>query len=613
MTLSEAQPTTSSLQQTLANVFGYTQFRAGQEAVIQQLLEGRDTLVLMPTGGGKSLCYQLPAIHQPGLTVVISPLLSLMQDQVEALQAMGVAAEALHSGLSSEQALNVLRRLQNGDVSLLYVSPERALQAAFIERLQTYQPQFIAIDEAHCISQWGHDFRPEYGQLGQLRHVLPNVPFMALTATADAATQQDIIERLGLRQPYCHRSSFDRPNIRYVVQDKYKPFKQVKDYVRKQKGAAGIIYCGSRKKTEDIAESLQDAGVRAAPYHAGLASELKETTLRQFLRDDLDVVVATVAFGMGINKPNIRYVIHFDIPRSIESYYQETGRAGRDGLPAEALLLYDPSDAQWIRRILDEHDNEHRGIVERQKFSAMQAMAEAQTCRRLVLLNYFNEFSEKECGNCDLCLDPPTRFDALEDAQKALSCVYRVGQQFGISHVVEVLRGSKNQKVLEHQHHELSTYGLGRDQTHEYWYSILRQLIHRGFLVQDIRRHAALQLTAEARPILRGENTLELAKPRLNLTSGQSKITDRGDYNKVLFRRLRKLRKDIADREGVPPFVVFNDNSLVEMCQKYPTSAPEMLVISGVGQVKLERYGEAFIDEIESFLTLSSERDVLDG
>ncbi|HAR56869.1 MAG TPA: DNA helicase RecQ [Idiomarina baltica] len=613
MTLSEAQPTTSSLQQTLANVFGYTQFRAGQEAVIQQLLEGRDTLVLMPTGGGKSLCYQLPAIHQPGLTVVISPLLSLMQDQVEALQAMGVAAEALHSGLSSEQALNVLRRLQNGDVSLLYVSPERALQAAFIERLQTYQPQFIAIDEAHCISQWGHDFRPEYGQLGQLRHVLPNVPFMALTATADAATQQDIIERLGLRQPYCHRSSFDRPNIRYVVQDKYKPFKQVKDYVRKQKGAAGIIYCGSRKKTEDIAESLQDAGVRAAPYHAGLASELKETTLRQFLRDDLDVVVATVAFGMGINKPNIRYVIHFDIPRSIESYYQETGRAGRDGLPAEALLLYDPSDAQWIRRILDEHDNEHRGIVERQKFSAMQAMAEAQTCRRLVLLNYFNEFSEKECGNCDLCLDPPTRFDALEDAQKALSCVYRVGQQFGISHVVEVLRGSKNQKVLEHQHHELSTYGLGRDQTHEYWYSILRQLIHRGFLVQDIRRHAALQLTAEARPILRGENTLELAKPRLNLTSGQSKITDRGDYNKVLFRRLRKLRKDIADREGVPPFVVFNDNSLVEMCQKYPTSAPEMLVISGVGQVKLERYGEAFIDEIESFLTLSSEKDVLDG
>ena len=613
MTLSEAQPTTSSLQQTLANVFGYTQFRAGQEAVIQQLLEGRDTLVLMPTGGGKSLCYQLPAIHQPGLTVVISPLLSLMQDQVEALQAMGVAAEALHSGLSSEQALNVLRRLQNGEVSLLYVSPERALQAAFIERLQTYQPQFIAIDEAHCISQWGHDFRPEYGQLGQLRHVLPNVPFMALTATADAATQQDIIERLGLRQPYCHRSSFDRPNIRYVVQDKYKPFKQVKDYVRKQRGAAGIIYCGSRKKTEDIAESLQDAGVRAAPYHAGLASELKETTLRQFLRDDLDVVVATVAFGMGINKPNIRYVIHFDIPRSIESYYQETGRAGRDGLPAEALLLYDPSDAQWIRRILDEHDNEHRGIVERQKFSAMQAMAEAQTCRRLVLLNYFNEFSEKECGNCDLCLDPPTRFDALEDAQKALSCVYRVGQQFGISHVVEVLRGSKNQKVLEHQHHELSTYGLGRDQTHEYWYSILRQLIHRGFLVQDIRRHAALQLTAEARPILRGENTLELAKPRLNLTSGQSKITDRGDYNKVLFRRLRKLRKDIADREGVPPFVVFNDNSLVEMCQKYPTSAPEMLVISGVGQVKLERYGEAFIDEIESFLTLSSEKDVLDG
>lgn len=601
------------LQQNLQDTFGYSSFRDGQQPVMRSALQGRDTLVLMPTGGGKSLCYQLPAICTSGLTVVISPLLSLMQDQVEAMQAMGVSAATLHSGLTSEASLHVLQQLQQQALQILYVSPERALQPSFIERLQQYQVALIAIDEAHCISQWGHDFRPEYGQLGRLRQYLPNVPFMALTATADAATQHDIVERLQLQQPLCHRSSFDRPNIRYVVQEKYKPQKQVKDYVKKQKGSAGIIYCGSRKRTEEIAESLQHAGVRAAPYHAGLDHALKETTLRQFLRDDIDVVVATVAFGMGINKPNIRFVIHFDIPRSIESYYQETGRAGRDGLPAEALMLFDPRDAQWIQRMIDEQDNEQRRLVEKQKFQAMQAMAEAQTCRRLVLLNYFNEFSKTECGNCDLCLDPPQRFDALEDAQKALSCVYRVGQQFGIGHVVEVLRGSKNQRVLELQHDQLSTYGLGKDQSQEYWFSVLRQLIHRGFIVQDIRRFAALQLTEEAREVLRGEVSLELAKPRIDLSATRTRITDRTDYNKVLFRQLRKLRKDIADRDGVPPFVVFSDASLVEMCVDYPTSAQDMLEISGVGQVKLERYGAEFMAAIESFLQSASERQLFNG
>ncbi|MGM0481169.1 MAG: DNA helicase RecQ [Pseudomonadota bacterium] len=601
------------LSEKLQEVFGYSEFRQGQQDVMLKTLHGQDTLVLMPTGGGKSLCYQLPALCAPGLTVVISPLLSLMQDQVEALQAMGVAAATLHSGLSSEQSMGVLQQLQQQQIKVLYVSPERALQPNFIERLQSFELAFIAIDEAHCISQWGHDFRPTYGQLGQLRQYLPNVSFMALTATADAATQHDIIERLQLQNPYCHRSSFDRPNIRYVVQEKYKPLKQIKDYVKKQKGSAGIVYCGSRKKTEEISESLQQAGIKAMPYHAGLDHSLKETTLRQFLRDDVDVVVATIAFGMGINKPNIRFVIHFDIPRSIESYYQETGRAGRDGLPAEALMLFDPRDAQWIQRMIDEQDNEHRRLVEKQKFAAMQAMAEAQTCRRLVLLNYFNEFSDKECGNCDLCLDPPQRFDALQDAQKALSCVYRVGQQFGIAHVVEVLRGSKNQRVLDLQHDQLSTYGLGQNESQEYWFSVLRQLIHRGFIVQDIRRFAALQLTEEARAVLRGEVTLELAKPRVNLTATRNSITDRGDYNKILFRRLRKLRKDIADRDGVPPFVVFSDASLVEMCVDYPTSADEMLSVSGVGRVKLERYGHEFIRAIEQFLNGASERQLFNG
>ena len=513
------------LQSKLESVFGYHEFREGQEAIMQAALEGRDSLVLMPTGGGKSLCYQLPAICSGGVAVVISPLLSLMQDQVEALNALDIKAATLHSGVSSEQSMNTLQALQRGDIKLLYVSPERILQPSFIERLQTLNLSFIAVDEAHCISQWGYDFRPEYGQLGVLRSYLPNTPFMALTATADSATQHDIIERLHLNVPLVHRSSFDRPNIRYVVQEKYKPLKQVKDYVKKQKGAAGIIYCGSRKKTEELAESLQQSGVRAAPYHAGLEHKLKETTLRQFLRDDIDVVVATVAFGMGINKPNIRFVVHFDIPRSVESYYQETGRAGRDGLPAEAMMLYDPRDAQWIRRMIDEHDNEQRRAVEAQKFSAMQAMAEAQTCRRLVVLNYFNEYSDKECGNCDLCLDPPTRYDALEDAQKALSCVYRVGQQFGINHVVEVLRGSKAQRIIELGHDQLTTYGLGRSKPQEHWFSVLRQLIHRGLIIQDIRRFAALQLTEAARPVLKGEVPLELAKPRLELTATKTRIT----------------------------------------------------------------------------------------
>ena len=601
------------LQSKLESVFGYHEFREGQRDIMDAALNGRDSLVLMPTGGGKSLCYQLPAICSEGVAVVISPLLSLMQDQVEALNALDINAATLHSGVSAEQSMNTLQALQRGDTKLLYVSPERILQPSFIERLQTLNLSFIAVDEAHCISQWGHDFRPEYGQLGVLRSYLPNTPFMALTATADSATQHDIIERLHLSAPLVHRSSFDRPNIRYVVQEKYKPLKQVKDYVKKQKGVAGIIYCGSRKKTEELAESLQQSGVRAAPYHAGLEHKLKETTLRQFLRDDIDVVVATVAFGMGINKPNIRFVVHFDIPRSVESYYQETGRAGRDGLPAEAMMLYDPRDAQWIRRMIDEHDNEQRRAVEAQKFSAMQAMAEAQTCRRLVVLNYFNEYSDKECGNCDLCLDPPTRYDALEDAQKALSCVYRVGQQFGINHVVEVLRGSKAQRVLELGHDTLTTYGLGKAKPQEHWFSVLRQLIHRGLIIQDIRRFAALQLTEAARPVLKGEVPLELAKPRLELTATKTRITDRGDYNKILFRRLRKLRKDIADKEQVAPFVVFSDAALVEMCVHYPTTAADMLDINGVGEVKLARYGQEFMSAIEAFLAGASERQLFNG
>lgn len=596
----------ADVSKILADVYGYTAYREGQEAVMSAAIQGRDSLVLMPTGGGKSLCYQLPAMVADGITLVISPLISLMQDQVEALQAMGVEAAAWHGGLTAEQGNQIQAKLQAGSLKLLYVSPERALMPFFLQRLQGLPIANIAIDEAHCISQWGHDFRPEYGQLYRLREALPQVPVMALTATADDTTQQDIIERLHLRDPFVYRGSFDRPNIRYLVEEKFKPMKQLRDYVKQQRGASGIVYCGSRKRVEELAERLQQDGVRAAPYHAGLEHELREHTLRGFVRDDIDVVVATVAFGMGINKPNVRFVAHYDVPRSIEAYYQETGRAGRDGLPAEGVLFYDPNDANWVRRMIEEQQDEERRRIERQKFTAMQAFAESQTCRRLVLLNYFNEYRDKGCGNCDICLDPPTQYDGTVDAQKALSCVYRVSQQFGMNHVIDVLRGSKSQRLTELAHDQLSTFGIGAEQSQEYWQSVLRQLIHRGLLVQNIRRFAALELTEAARPILRGEIALQLAQPRLNVT-GKTRVTDRGDYDKVLFRRLRKLRKAIADSQEVPPFVVFNDTTLIEMAQHFPTTQQQLLSITGVGQTKLERYGEEFIAAITSYLDADSE------
>ena len=599
-----ADADTSDLQQALQvlkQVFGYESFRDGQEAVIQAVLDGRDAVALMPTGGGKSLCYQLPAMLLPGVTVVVSPLVALMDDQVSALQAMGVAAGAIHSGMQGIEVMEVLRQLQDGKIKLLYAAPERILTPAFAERLQTLQVSLIAVDEAHCISQWGHDFRPEYGRLGELRSLLPNAPILALTATADHVTRDDILQRLMLRDPEVYQSSFDRPNIRYLVQEKFKPLKQVIDYAKAQRGVSGIIYCGSRKKTEELALKLQVEGIRAAPYHAGLPHDEKRATLHGFLRDNIDVVVATIAFGMGINKPNVRYVMHYDIPRSVEAYYQETGRAGRDGVASEAVMFYEPGDTAWIWRMFDEQPDSERLRVERQKFQAMTSFAEAQTCRRLVLLNYFGEYRDKPCGNCDLCLNPPQQYDGTVDAQKALSCVYRTGQQFGVNYIVEVLRGAQTQRIKQQRHDALSTYGIGKDASAEHWVSVIRQLIHRGLLVQDIRRHSALHLAENARPVLRGEIALTLAKPRLQTVAG-SKVAERGMHDKVLFGRLRKLRKSIAERAEVPPFVVFGDSSLQDMSTLLPTTAAEFLQVSGVGQVKLERYGSAFIAEIKAYL-----------
>ncbi|EGQ9765259.1 MULTISPECIES: ATP-dependent DNA helicase RecQ [Vibrio] len=603
--LAEQSDSPVTPQRVLEDVFGYQEFRDGQLLVIDAAIEGRDSLVILPTGGGKSLCYQIPALVRAGITLVISPLISLMKDQVDQLKANGVAAECINSTMPREELLSVYNRMHTGHLKLVYVSPERVLMRDFIERLENLPLSMIAVDEAHCISQWGHDFRPEYAALGQLKQQFSHVPFMALTATADDATRRDILERLQLNNPEVYLGSFDRPNIRYNLVEKHKPVSQIVRYLETQKGNCGIIYCGSRKKVEMVTEKLCNNHIRAAGYHAGMDADERAYVQEAFQRDDIQIVVATVAFGMGINKPNVRFVVHFDIPRNIESYYQETGRAGRDGLPAEAMMLYDPADISWLRRMLDEKDDGPQKQVETHKLNAMSAFAEAQTCRRQVLLNYFGEYREKPCGNCDICLDPPKHFDATEEARKALSCVYRVNQSFGMGYVVEVLRGMQNIRVRENGHDKISTYAIGRDHSHDYWVSIFRQLIHKGLLFQNITRNSTLQLTEEARPLLRGDVTLELAVPRLDTAARAAKsdkLTSK-NYDKKLFAKLRKLRKSIADEDGLPPYVVFSDATLIDMAEILPTSYGEMLAVSGVGQRKLEKYADPFLDLIQEHIT----------
>ena len=594
----------SSIQDTLRQVFGLTEFRPFQQDIIEQVVSGGDAFVLMPTGGGKSLCYQLPALHRPGLGIVVSPLISLMKDQVDALVANGVSAAMYNSTLDADEARSVLARLHSGELDLLYVAPERMMRPGFINSLEHIPLALIAIDEAHCVSQWGHDFRPEYAALGELRQHFPEVPFIALTATADPQTREDIVQVLGLHQAQQFITSFDRPNIRYSVLEKHQPRSQLLRFLGNQGDGSGIIYALSRKRVEEIAEFLCERGYSAAAYHAGLSADTRKYVQERFIRDDLPIVVATVAFGMGIDKPNVRFVVHYDLPRHMEGYYQETGRAGRDGLPAEALLLFGLQDVATARYHLEQSANENQRRIDAHKLNSMVGFAESLTCRRRVLLGYLGEQMETDCGNCDICLDPPERYDATEAARKVLSCVYRVGQSFGIKHVVDVLRGADNERIRKFNHEHLTTYGIGQEYSHAEWISLVRQLIHRGYLIQDIAAFSVLKLTPQARQLLRDEESLELARPRVQAKKAKKKKSaaaiELSEDDLRLFETLREIRKQLAIEQGVPPYVIFGDTALVEMSRERPANDDEFLEINGVGEVKLERHGATFLEAIAS-------------
>ena len=624
----------------LRDVFGFPEYRPHQEEIVEHLVAGGDAFVLMPTGGGKSLCYQLPALVRPGAGIVVSPLISLMKDQVDALRAAGVRAAAYNSSLEADEARAVLRDLHGGRLDLLYVAPETLMTEGFLERLGrlaapgpegTAPPAgdapagtagiaLFAIDEAHCVSQWGHDFRPEYVQLGQLRDLFPGVPILACTATADPETRDDVRARLGLSGAPVFVTGFDRPNIRYTVVEKREPLHQLQQFLAGHAGEAGIVYCLSRRRTEEVAEKLRAHGVPAAAYHAGLPADERGRVQDAFAADDVLVVVATVAFGMGIDKSNVRFVVHYDLPKTVESYYQETGRSGRDGLPAEALLLFGLGDAAIVRSLVegggrtgngdDESERDPERVrIELHKLNAMVGYADGLTCRREALLGYFGEPYPAPCGNCDICLEPPETFDATEQAQMALSCVYRLWERdgfgYGVGYVIDVLRGSGNEKILARGHDRLSTFGIGTELSRDHWQSLIRQLIHRGFLTQDIARFSALRLTDAARPLLRGEQTLVLAKPRTRVPSAKErKAADRRaraaslaglEVDEELYGRLRALRKRLADAQRVPAYVVFSDATLAEMAARRPRTPAELLEVGGVGQTKLARYGEEFL------------------
>ena len=591
-------------QELLRSVYGYTDFRGRQAEVVASALAGRDALVLMPTGGGKSLCYQLPAIIRPGVGLVVSPLIALMHDQVSALKQLGVRAEFLNSTLSWPEQCAVLDALSSQKLDLLYLAPERLLQEETLDRLDRVDLAIIAIDEAHCVSQWGHDFRQDYLGLNVLAERFPSVPRMALTATADRLTRREILSRLELNGAEQFISGFDRPNIRYTVRAKTDANAQLLSFLREHRDQAGIVYAMTRKKVETLAELLTERGFTALPYHAGLTTEMRRSHQARFQYEDGVVVVATIAFGMGIDKPDVRFVAHVDLPKSVEAYYQETGRAGRDREPAEAWMVYGLQDVVRLRQLVDqsEADEEHKRI-ERMKLDALLGWCEVTACRRRALLEYFGDSLANDCGNCDICLSPPKTWDGTVEAQKLLSCVYRTGQRFGAAHVIDVLRGKDTEKVLRNRHERLSTFGIGDDRSLAQWRSILRQVMVQGHLHSDAERYGALRLRPRSRPLLRGEERIRLREdPSAKRATRTRAKTARAPSYQVpaeeepLWEALRDLRMTLCREAGVPPYVIFHDTTLREMVRLRPSSPSELLAVQGVGETKLERYGEAFLD-----------------
>jgi len=586
----------------LREVFGFDAFRGSQAPVVGNLIEGRNALVLMPTGGGKSLCYQVPALVRDGTAIVVSPLIALMRDQVEALKHYGVAAEMLNSSLPAEHQRRIEQALVAGSLDLLYVAPERLMQPRMRALLERTRLALIAIDEAHCVSQWGHDFRPEYLELGALAAWFPGVPRVALTATADTRTR-DEIER-ALFADGCERfvASFDRPNLRYRVSPRVRARAQLTQFIAgTHAGESGIVYCLTRKRCEQVAGWLRADGVDALAYHAGLEAEQRSEVQDRFIREDGLVVVATVAFGMGIDKPDVRFVAHMDLPRSIEAYYQETGRAGRDGAPADAWMIYGLDDVYRLRQMLtDSALSDERQRIERQRLEALLGYCEQAGCRRPALLGYFGEAHPGGCGRCDNCTEAPTLVDATEDARKALSCVYRTGQRFGAGHVVDVLRGKSNERIARLGHDRLSTFGLGSDKPARHWHSLLRQLLAAGDLEPDPEGHGGLRLAPAARDVLRGERDVAMRRdpeparaPRRTADRTRPEVTDPAG-----FERLRALRLELARAEGVPPYVIFHDATLIEMLERRPATLVELAAIGGVGRHKRDKYGQAFLDAL---------------
>ncbi|MEM9904969.1 MAG: DNA helicase RecQ [Cyanobacteria bacterium P01_D01_bin.44] len=595
-----------SLEKALKHFFGYDTFRHDQRSVIEQVLKNRDTLVVMPTGGGKSLCYQLPALLKIGVTIVVSPLIALMQDQVQALQDNGIAATFLNSSLSFEELRSREQQLLNGDIKLLYVAPERLLNPSFwptLERLQqTVGISTFAIDEAHCVSEWGHDFRPEYRQLHRLKQQLPQVPLIALTATATERVRQDIVQQLQLQDPQIFISGFNRQNLYYEVKPKPKQaYNQLLSLVKQQQDGSGIIYCLSRKRVDEVAFRLQQDGITALPYHAGLSDRDRKENQERFIRDDVRVMVATVAFGMGINKPDVRFVIHYDLPRNLESYYQEAGRAGRDGDPANCTIFFGYADVATVNYLINQKPDEHEQRIAQQQLRQIINYTESAICRRKIQLNYFGEPFDGNCGNCDNCLNPPPVEDWTIEAQKFLSCVARCRERFGMTHIIDVLRGSRKKRIVELGHDQLSTYGIGKDRSMDEWRALCRSLLHQELLEETTDGYSVLKLNAGSWQVLKKQIPVHIhiaQKPTTERKTGEGQLTP---DETLLLGQLRALRKQLADEQFVPPYIVFSDASLRQMAQQRPVSLSTFAQISGVGKRKLDQYGETFTSEIAKF------------